>query len=306
MRSRAMQKAVKNVQNTWQLYLMIAVPFLLVIVFAYVPMYGVQIAFKNYKPIRGFSKSEWVGLKYITRFLSSSTAMQLIMNTLLLNLYGLVFGHPLPIIFALALNYVKHTGYKNFVQTVTYAPHFISTVVIVGILKQMFGYSYGIVNYMIEFLGGSRIDFIGEARWFRTMYIGSDLWQGIGWSSIIYLSALSGIDPQLHEAARIDGASIVQRMWHIDIPGILPTIVILLIMSFGSFMSVGFEKVYLMQYSTNLEVTETINTYVYKVGMEDANYSSATAIGLFQSLVGFVLIMLVNTICKNLTETSLW
>lgn len=306
MKSRAIQKAVKNVQNTWQLYLMIAVPFVLIIVFAYVPMYGVQIAFKNYKPTRGFSESEWVGLRYIAKFISSSTAMDLIMNTLLLNLYGLVFGHPLPIIFALALNYVKRTGYQKCIQTITYAPHFISTVVIVGIVKQMFGYSYGIVNYMIEFLGGSRIDFIGDAQWFRTMYIGSDLWQGLGWSSIIYLSALSGIDPQLHEAARIDGASIVQRMWHIDIPGILPTIVILLIMSFGGFMSVGFEKVYLMQYSTNLEVTETINTYVYKVGMEDANYSFATAIGLFQSLVGFVLIMLVNTISKKLTETSLW
>lgn len=301
-----MKKAARSVRLTWQLYLMIALPFAFVIVFNYVPMYGIQIAFKNYKPTRGFSGSEWVGIQYISKFLTTSTSTRLIWNTLLINLYGMIFSFPLPIIFALALNYVKQPHYKKFVQTVTYAPHFISTVVIVGILKQMFGYSYGIFNFLIEALGGERVDFIGMSKWFRTMYIGSGIWQNIGWSSIIYLSALSGIDPQLHEAARIDGANIIGRMWHIDLPGILPTVVILLIMSFGSFMSVGFEKCYLMQYDTNLEVSETINTYVYKVGMGDANYSFATAIGLFQSLIGFVLIMLVNTISKKLTETSLW
>lgn len=306
MQKNILQRAAKSFRLTWQLYAMILVPFIWVIVFSYIPMYGVQIAFRNFRPARGILGSDWVGLKYIERFVNSPSFMRLTINTLLLNVYGMIFSFPIPIVFALALNYVKQQRYKKIVQTITYAPHFISTVVIVGILKQLLSPSYGVVNHVIAALGGQKIDFFGSPALFRTLYIASGIWQGLGWNSIIYLSALSGIDPQLHEAARIDGANILQRIWNVDIPGITPTIVILLIMSFGSFMSVGFEKVYLMQTDLTLSVSETINTYVYKVGLESANYSSAAAIGLFQSLIGFVLIVIVNAISKRVTETALW
>ncbi len=300
------ERMIRSVKLTWQLYVMIAVPFALVILFNYVPMYGIQIAFKNYRPTLGFSKSEWVGLRYFERFVRSSQFVRYTLNTMLINLYGMIFSFPIPIIFALALNYVKIPRYKRFVQTVTYAPHFISTVVIVGILKQMLNPSYGVVNAVITRFGGAKINFLGDPSLFRTLYIGSGVWQNMGWSSIIFLSALSAIDPELHDAAKMDGANILQRIWHIDIPGILPTIVILLIMSFGSFMSVGFEKVYLMQNDMNLSVSETINTYVYKVGMNNGNYSFGTAIGLFQSVIGFILIVMVNYLSKWLSDVSLW
>jgi putative aldouronate transport system permease protein len=300
------ERMIRSVKLTWQLYVMIAVPFALVILFNYVPMYGIQIAFKNYRPTLGFSKSEWVGLRYFERFVRSSQFVRYTLNTMLINLYGMIFSFPIPIIFALALNYVKIPRYKRFVQTVTYAPHFISTVVIVGILKQMLNPSYGVVNAVITRFGGAKINFLGDPSLFRTLYIGSGVWQNMGWSSIIFLSALSAIDPELHDAAKMDGANILRRIWHIDIPGILPTIVILLIMSFGSFMSVGFEKVYLMQNDMNLSVSETINTYVYKVGMNNGNYSFGTAIGLFQSVIGFILIVMVNYLSKWLSDVSLW
>jgi putative aldouronate transport system permease protein len=296
----------KSFRSTRQLYAMLVIPLVFLIVFHYLPMYGVQIAFRDFKVTKGILGSDWVGLKYIMKLLRTPILLKLIMNTVKVNVYSLLFGFPAPIILALALNYMSSRRYMKCVQTVSFMPHFISAIVIVGIMKQMFNTSYGVVNQVIEALGFSKIDFMGLPQYFYQMYVGSGIWQQVGWNAIIYIAALSAVDPSLHESAILDGASKLKRMWYIDLPTIRPTIVILLIMSFGSFFHTGFEKIFVMQTDLNLSVSETLDTYVYKLGIQQASYSFAAAVGLFQSLVGFVLLICVNAVCRRLNDTSLF
>lgn len=268
-------------------------------------MYGVIIAFKDYMPSLGIFESPWVGFKHFQRFFASYYFWDLMKNTLGISLYSLIVGFPLPIILALALNEIKDGPFKKITQTVTYAPNFIAVVVMVGMVIAFLSPSTGIINHFLDFIGVGRINFMTEPRWFKTIYVLSGVWQGTGWGSVIYLAALSGVDTQLHEAATIDGASRLQRVWYINIPTIMPTMVILLIMSFGSLMSVGFEKIILMQNPLNMESSNVIATFVYQQGLLDAQYSFAAAVGLFNSLINSILLILVNGIAKRLSDSSL-
>jgi putative aldouronate transport system permease protein len=297
-----------NIRKNSQLYALVALPLIFVIIFHYVPMYGAQIAFKNFRLMDGISGSPWVGFANFTRFFGSYAFPRVMKNTIGLSLYSLIAGFPFPIILALSLNTLRGSRFKKTVQMVTYAPHFISTVVIVGIVLQLLGSRTGLVNNFLELLGMERIQFLGDARYFRHIYVWSGVWQNVGFGSIIYLAVLSSVDPQLHEAAVVDGASRMQRIWHIDIPGLLPTAVIILILNTGHILNVGFEKVLLLQNPLNLSMSEVIATYVYKVGIEAEvpNYAYSSAIGLFQSVVGLILLVTVNRIAKRLGQTSLW
>ena len=297
---------VARAARSWQLYLLLVPTVLLVLLFQYVPMYGVTIAFKNFKPHLGVLGSEWIGLRHFIRFFESPSFWRLIRNTALLSGYELLVGFPIPIILALMMNMVTGRRFKRTVQMITYAPHFISTVVIVGMLGVFLSKNFGLANHLLDTLGGERVFFLGRREWFRTLYVFSGVWQNAGWGTIIYLAALSSIDPEQHEAAVVDGASLWQRVWHIDIPGILPTIVILLILNVGQIMSVGFEKAFLMQNALNLEVSEIIPTYVYKVGLLDARYSFSAAVDLFRTVINFVLLISVNRVAKLLGQSGLW
>ncbi|MCG7409018.1 ABC transporter permease subunit [Paenibacillus sp. ACRRX] len=292
--------------KNWQLYLLILPVVVYYIVFHYLPMYGIQIAFKDFIANKGIWDSPWVGFKHFERFFNSFYFERLLSNTILISLYTLALSFPIPIILALMLNEVKAEGFKKLVQTITYAPHFLSVVVIVGMLFIFLNPSTGIINHMIVAFGGEPITFMTSPAWFKTLYVLSDVWQTMGWSSIIYLASLSGVDQQLHEAATIDGASKLQRIWHINLPTIAPTIVILLILNLGSVMSVGFEKVFLMQNSLNMSSSDIISTYVYRTGILDAQYSFSAAVGLFNAVVNFALLILVNYIARRVNETSLW
>lgn len=298
----------KWLEKNWQLTAMIFLPFCFVILFYYAPMYGIQIAFKDYKAVDGIWGSQWVGLKHFTKFFNSYQFTRVIRNTVFLSIYSLIAGFPVPILLALALNCCKNLKFKKTVQMVTYAPHFISVVVLIGMVIQVLSPKYGIINNAIKALGGEEILFMAEGKYFRSIYVWSGIWQSMGFSAIIYISALSSIDPTLHEAAIVDGASRFKRIIHIDIPGIVPTIVILLILSAGSLMNVGFEKVLLLQNPTNTEYSEVISTLIYKQGLASAipQYSYSTAIGIFNSIINFLLLVMVNTIAKRLGETSLW
>ena len=293
-------------KRNWELYLFVVPALIYLLLYCYYPMYGVQIAFKNFRVTKGIAGSEWVGLEHFRKFFSNPSCRALIKNTLVISLYSLVVGFPLPIIFALTLNEVAPGRYKKLVQTVSYAPHFISTVVMVSMLTMFLNADNGIFNKIVETLGGSRVDYMSKANLFPTVYVLSGVWQSLGWSSVIYLSALSGIDTGLHEAAMIDGASRLQRIWHINLTGILPTITIMLILQVGNLMTVGFEKAFLMQNPLNLETSEIISTFVYKMGLNYRQYSYSTAIGLFNSVINMILLVSVNTIAGRLSETSLW
>ncbi|GHU73154.1 sugar ABC transporter permease [Clostridia bacterium] len=274
--------------------------------FAYAPMYGIQIAFRDFKANLGFLKSPWVGLKYFQQFVALSNFWQLIQNTLLISVYSILFGFPAPILLALMLNQLRFARFQKFVQTISYAPYFISTVVLVSMLNIFLAPSTGFVNNIIVSFGGKAVTFTGRAEWFRTVYVASGVWQGIGWGAIVYLASLSGVNPELYEAAMVDGATRFQRVWHIDIPGILPTVVIMFILQMGSLMNVGYEKAYLMQNALNNQVSEIISTYVYKIGLLNAKFSFSTAVGLFNSLINFILVVSTNMISQRLTQTSLW
>jgi putative aldouronate transport system permease protein len=304
-KNKRMSYGKKMMKMHWQLYLIILLPLLYVIVFSYVPMYGVQLGFKQYYVSKGINGSPWVGLKFFKQFFSSTSSWLVIKNTITISLYSLIAGFPLPIILAVALNEARNKFFKKTVQMVTYAPYFISTVVMVGMLFQVLDPQIGIVAKMLGDKAG-QLNLLGDAKYFKSLYVWSGIWQGTGYSSIIYLAALAGVDPSLQEAAIIDGASKIKRIWHVDLPSIAPTIVILLILSVGGIMSVGFEKVYLMQNSMNASSSEIISTYVYKVGLVSANFSFSTAIGLFNSVVNLILLASVNFIAKRLGETSLW
>lgn len=276
------------------------------LVFHYAPMYGVQIAFKKFSAVRGIVGSPWRGLYYFQQFFDSYLFGELIGNTLGLSLYSLFVGFPTPILLALMMNELRSERVKRVVQTITYAPHFISMVVMCSMIILFLSPSSGVLNRIIEILGGQSVYFMGKPEYFKTIYVLSGVWQNTGWSSIIYMAALSGIDPQLHEAATIDGASRLQRVWHINLPGILPTAVILLIMNCGSLMSIGFEKAFLLMNDLNRAAAEIISTFVYQRGLIDRNYSSAAAIGLFNSAINLVLLLGVNAIARRVSDTSLW
>ena len=293
-------------KRSYQLYLFLLPTLLYFAIFHYGPMYGLQIAFRDYLGALGIWGSPWVGLEHFQRFFNSAYFVNLLSNTILLSFFGLIFDFPVPILFALMLNQIGNKRYRKLVQTISYAPHFISTVVFVGIIFIFLSPSTGIVNILLDGLGLERAYFMGSSAWFRPVYVISNIWKGTGWGAIIYLATLAGINPELYEAATIDGATKMQRILHIDIPGILPTVTIMLIMRTGSIMAIGFEQAFLMQTPLNLETSEIISTYVYKVGLMGAQFSFGAAVGLFNSVVNLMLIALVNRFARSVGETSLW
>ena len=305
-RSGSFRRKLLGIARNWELYLFLIPTVAYFLIFRYYPMYGIQIAFRNFKSTKGILGSQWVGLRNFERFFSATDFWQLLNNTLSVSIGTLLCSFPVPILLALLLNQLPSKRYKKIVQTVIYAPHFISTVVLVGIISLFFSPSSGIVNFIIQWLGGTPIHFMGQASWFRPLYIGSDIWQNAGWGSILYLAALASISPELHEAAVVDGANKFQRILHVDLPGILPTIVVMFILNSGKVMSVGFEKAYLMQTSLNLSASEIIATYVYKRGLLQAQFSFSTAVGLFESLTNLILILTMNFISKKVTDSSLF
>lgn len=284
---------------------MLAPVLIYYLVFHYLPMYGVVIGFMKYSPAVPFFKNEWRGLYYFKEFFSGIYAFRLIRNTFMINLYGLIFGFPAPILLAIMLNEVRNKPFKKFVQTVSYIPHFISTVVAVGIVLSFVSYD-GLINEIIAFMGGEKIQFMTEEKLFYPIYVASGIWQNLGWNSIVYLAAITAIDPSLYEAAYMDGATRWQQIRMITIPGILPTIIIMLILQIGNMMSVGFEKVFLMQNPSIYETADVISTYVYRKGLIELNYSYSAAIGLFNSVVNFVLLVFANFMSRKLSENSLW
>jgi putative aldouronate transport system permease protein len=296
----------KKILSSYDLYLLLLPVLAHYIIFCYVPMYGVQIAFRRYSVANGIWGSEWVGLLHFQRFFSSYYFKRLLGNTLGISLYSIALSFPLPILLALMLNEVRSAGFKKFVQTVTYAPHFLSTVVIVGMLTSFLSPSMGIVNKLIGVFGHEPIYFMAEAKWYKTVYVLSGAWQSTGWGAIIYMAALAGIDVELYEAATIDGASRFRQCLYITIPLLMPTAVILLILNCGKIMSIGFEKSYLMQNDLNLKASDVIATYVYRKGLLDAEYSFSTAVGIFNSVVNLILLTVVNSISRKLGEVSLW
>lgn len=300
------KKPKKKILQNWQLYIFILPAFLYFFIFHYIPMYGVQIAFKDFIPSLGIWGSEWVGFEHFTRFFESYYFWDLIKNTLGISVYELIVGFPLPIILALALNEAKDGLYKRTIQTVTYAPHFISVVVMAGMIIAFLAPATGIINHAIELVGFEPIAFMSDPDWFKSVYVLSGVWQSTGWGTIIYLAALAGVDPQHHEAAIVDGASRLQRIWHINIPAIIPTIAILLIMNVGNIMAMGFEKILLLQNPLNLESSNVIATFVYQAGLLDAQYSFAAAVGLFNAVINAILLITVNYVAKKTSETSLW
>ena len=295
-----------EVKRHWQLYLMLVLPVTYLIIFAYLPMGGAVIAFKDYSIRGGIWGSEWVGLKHFKNFFTTPDFKNLMTNTLALSLYSLIISFPMPILLALAINEMRGRHYKKMVQMVTYLPYFISTVVLVGIMQNIFSVRTGLVNNIIMLFGGKAIDFMGKPGLFRSLYVWSGVWQGMGYSAVIYIAALASVDISQTEAAIIDGAGRFARVWNVDIPAIMPTIVIQLILAVGSIMSLGFEKVYLMQNPVNMQSSEIISTFVYKRGLINFQYSYATAVGLFNSVCNLVLIVLANMFSKRVNETSLW
>jgi putative aldouronate transport system permease protein len=293
--------------KSWQLYLMLALPVIYLAVFNYYPMLGIQIAFKDFKPRLGIWGSHWVGFKNFLKFIDSYKFWPIIKNTLYLSFYSIVAMIPMPIVLALSLNAIRNKGYMKSVQLMTYMPNFISTVVMVGILKQLLHPRMGLLATFAGLLGIQVGDVFGSSSAFAHLYVWSNVWQKTGWSAIVYLAALSAVDPELHEAAIVDGASRFQRILHIDIPVIIPTAVIMLILNMGQVMSMGFERVFLMQTDLNLSASEIISTFVYKVGLTGMpDYSYSTAINLFNSVINLTLIVLSNRIAKRVDGTSLF
>ena len=300
------RRLLDDMRVNWILYVLILPVFVYYIIFAYAPMYGIQLAFKDYRIKLGIMGSPWVGLEHFERFFSAYNFRQLLFNTLGISVYSLIAGFPIPIIFALMLNYLISNKLCKVVQMVSYAPYFISTVVICGMLTIFLDTNSGIFNVLRGLLGMEPVNALGKPEWFKSIYVWSGVWQGMGWSSIIYISALSGVDPQTHEAAIIDGATKVQRMIHVDLPAIKPTVVMLLILQLGSLMNVGFEKVYLLKNSLNQSASAIISTYTYEVGLINSDYGYSTAVGLFNSVINVILLVGANWFCKKVADESLF
>lgn len=305
MKTGNIKNLFNQIKKSRQYYLLILPAIVYVLIFCYGPMYGLQIAFKDYKMSLGVMGSRWVGLRNFKDFFNGYYFWNLIRNTFVLSLYTLIVGFPIPIIVALILNETKGK-FKKFTQTVLYAPHFISTVVLVGMITSLFSPSSGVVNTILNQFGIESIYFMGDPKYFRHMHAWSGVWQNMGWNAIIYIAALSGIDPCLHEAASIDGANRFQRILKINLPCIAPTVIIMLIMQLGHIASVGYEKVYLLQNEMNVEVSEIISTYVYKRGIVNSNYSFSSAVGLFNNIVNVIMLLIANTVSKKFSETSLF
>ena len=304
---RTAAEKLQYVKKNWQLYVFFLLPaLLLTIIFKYVPMGGVLIAFEDYNVIDGIFGSKWVGLEYFRRFLASPDFMNYLVNTLKLSIYGLLWGFPIPIILALMLHSYRKKRYRKVIQTVTYAPNFISTVVMCGMIILFLSPSVGVINHVLEAIGIPAVNFMAKKAYWRHIYVWTGVWQSTGWSSVIYFAALAGISPELHEAAKVDGATKLQLIRHIDLPLIMPTATILLIMNCGSILSVGFEKAFLLQNNLNASVSEIISTYVYKVGLINNDMSYSSAIGLFNTIVNMVMLIIVNTISDKLSGNSLW
>jgi putative aldouronate transport system permease protein len=292
-------------KRDYQLWLLILPAIVTVLIFNYIPMYGIQLAFREYSFTAGITGGEWVGLKYFMQFLDSHLFTDLIRNTLVLSVVTLLVGFPAPIILALLINQLKFKRTKKVIQTTVYLPHFISTVVLVGLLNVLLSPNSGVIGHFVG-LFGIDVNLLADTRTFVPVYVLSDVWQHCGWNSIIYLAALSSVDPQLYDSAKVDGASKWQIIRNVEIPAIIPTIIILFILNMGSIISTGFEKIFLMQNSLNIPVSEVIETYVYKIGIESAQFSYAAAIGLFNTLINFALLVIVNQIAKKVAKISLW
>ncbi|MBO0991918.1 ABC transporter permease [Bacillus sp. SD088] len=300
------KKLWKQILKRHQLYLMLLLPMAWYVIFTYGPMYGLQIAFKEYLPMNGFWGSEWIGFEHFKRFFSSYYFWRLIKNTVTIQLFSLIIGFPIPILLALLVNEIRMNKFKKTLQNITYIPHFISVVVVVGMLSLFLDPENGIVNIALSHFGIDSIPFMQKPEWFKFLFISSNIWTDMGWQSIIYIAALSGVDPQLYEAARVDGASRLQRVIHVSIPAILPTIIILLILDIGHFMDIGFQKILLMQNDLNMSSSDVIATFTYRKGILDGDYSYTTAIGLFNAVINFILLILINQLGKKKAETSLW
>ncbi len=305
---RSLEKTWGKMKRSWQLYVMLLIPLAWLAIFQYWPMYGAQIAFRNYMPGLSITNSPWVGMDNFTKFFNSYMFWRVLRNTLWISFYSLLVGFPIPIIFALAINQLNGGWFKRILQMVSYAPYFISTVVVVGMLIQFLDLRRGPINLLLQTIGAQPINFMGSPEWFPSIYVWSGIWQFTGFSAVIYLAALSTVDPSLHEAAVVDGANRLQRIWHIDLRTILPTAMTLLILNMGQIMNVGFEKAFLLQNTLNQTTSEVISTYIYKVSLAAgiASYSYGAAIGLFNSLVGLILLAIANQVSKKLTETGLW
>lgn len=291
--------------KNWPLYLMLIPVFVYLIVFCYVPMYGVVIAFKNFKPRLGIIGSPWVGLKYFKEFVNSVFFGRTLRNTLMLSGLNLVFGFSAPIIFAILLNEVRNTRFKKVIQTATYLPHFITTVIIASLIL-IFTNSDGFITLFVNRVFGHSGSLISDKNCFRAIYIISDIWQGFGWGSIVYLAAISGINQELYEAARIDGANKFKQIWHVTLPGMLPIIIVMFIMAIGNVMSIGWEKAFLLQSPATYETSDIISTFVYRKGFEEMNYSYSSAVGLFNSVINMILLTCANRFSRKINGMSLW
>lgn len=290
----------QRILDNWQMYALLLIPVILTFVYKYIPMYGIQIAFRDFSPNKGFAGSTWVGLKWFQRFFSAPTCSRMIRNTILLSFYSLLWSFPIPIILSLMINQLRFHRYKRVVQTVLYAPHFISIMIVCGMIRIFLSPSGGLLNLIL----GTSTDFLTESSAFRTIYIASGIWQDAGWGCIIYLATLANVDPGLYEAAKMDGASVFQRILHIDIPELIPMVVLNLIMAAGGLMNVGFEKVWLLQTDLNKATSDVIAVYVYQQGIENAKYSYSTAVGLFNTAVNIVLLIIVNKIASKLSDVE--
>ena len=295
----------RRMLDHWQIYLLLLPAVIYFIIFYYWPMAGLQIAFRDYRVSKGIWGSTWVGLKYFQKFFQHPQCWKIIRNTMVISLYTLA-TFPLSIIMALLINELRGKKFQKTVQMVTYAPHFISTVVICSMITLFMNQSTGLFNNIIEMAGGKRVDFLGTARYFPHIFVWSGVWQDLGWGTIIYLATLSSVSPELHEAAYMDGANRLQQMWHISLPGMMNTIVTMLILSLGGIFSVGYEKVYLMYNPVTMDQADVISTYVYRTGLESMRYSYASAIGLFNSVINFAVLLLANTLSRKITEIGLW
>ncbi len=294
-----------DLQRNYQAYLMAIPSIVLIFIFCYIPMYGILIVFQDYKPQAGILGSEWVGLANFAKFFQSPHALKVVRNTLFISVYSLLVNFPFPIILALLLNEVRSQAFKRTVQTISYMPYFISTVVICGMLKSFMAYD-GVINEIIKIFGGEPQSFLSNAALFPSVIVFSDLWQSIGWNSIIYMAALTSIDPDLYEAARMDGCGRLRQMWHITIPGIVPTMTILLILSVGGLLAANSDKILLLYSPLTYETGDVIGTFIYRQGLQGGDYSYSEAVGLFQTVINFLLLIFANWFSNKTTETSLW
>ena len=296
----------RQIKRSLPYYVLLLLPLTFLFIFHYMPMWGLQIAFRDFQSQTSIFQMEWRGLHYFQQFFSSALFWQYFRNTIIIAAYSLVAGFPLPIILAICLNECRHMRFKKTVQMVTYMPYFITTVVLVSMILQFTARETGIINNIIYYLGGNRVDFMARTQYFRHIFVWTGIWQSMGFSAIIYLAALSGISPDLVDAAKVDGCNKWRKIWHVDLPGIMPTIIILLILNVSSLVNVGFERIFLMQNPFNMSVSEVLSTYIWRVGVSGGNYSFAAAAGLFNNLISFALILIANFTARRVSETSLW